>query len=164
MSDLKNITILCYLKVKETGHCVEDVKFIKFISKLFLFGTAYLLFIRRSLLYFQNLFLFTFERCLLYCMYEYTTVRMPVITLTTTKTWRLWWCRLVLLIRDPVPFWPLDPGFGMGKKIKIRILDPGWTSRTIFPRAWKQSGIRNLFKPGSVTLMPMMECFSIQNM
>ncbi len=82
----------------------------------------------------------------------------------TTKTWRLWWCRLVLLIRDPVPFWPLDPGFGMGKKIKIRILDPGWTSRIIFPRAWKQSGIRNLFKLGSVTLMPMMECFSIQNM
>jgi hypothetical protein len=26
-------------------------------------------------------------------------------------------------IRDPVPFWPLDPGSGMGKKIRTRIRD-----------------------------------------
>ncbi len=44
---------------------------------------------------------------------------------------------LRIRIRDPVPFWPLDPGSGMGKKIKIRIRepDPGWTFWIIFPRA-----------------------------
>jgi hypothetical protein len=64
-----------------------------------------------------------------------------------------------------------DPGFGVfltpgfrirdGKKIKIRIQDPdsGWTSRIIFPRAWKQvkntknslmqMQNRNLFDPVS---------------
>ncbi len=36
-------------------------------------------------------------------------------------------------IRDPVPFWPLDPGW-----VKKQDPDPGWKSRIIFPRAWKQ--------------------------
>jgi hypothetical protein len=40
---------------------------------------------------------------------------------------------LRIRIRDPVPLWPLGPGSGMGKKIKI--WDPGWTFRIIFPRA-----------------------------
>ncbi len=30
---------------------------------------------------------------------------------------------LQIRIRVPVPFWPLDPGSGMGKKIKIQIRD-----------------------------------------
>jgi hypothetical protein len=44
---------------------------------------------------------------------------------------------LRIRIRDPVPFRPLDPGSGVGKKIKIRIreTDLKWTSRIIFPRA-----------------------------
>ncbi len=48
----------------------------------------------------------------------------------------------VLRIRGPVPFWPLDLGFGMGKKSRSVFMmqdpDPGWTSRIIFTRAWKQ--------------------------
>ncbi len=49
-------------------------------------------------------------------------------------------CRTVMIysalrirIRDLVPFWPLDPGFGMGKKINIRIGDehPGSYFREI---------------------------------
>ncbi len=40
---------------------------------------------------------------------------------------------LRIRIRDPVPFWPLGPGSGMSKKIKI--WDLGWTFRIIFPRA-----------------------------
>ncbi len=32
-------------------------------------------------------------------------------------------CIPVWRIRDPVPFWPLDPGSGMGTKIKILIRD-----------------------------------------
>ncbi len=45
------------------------------------------------------------------------------------------WLQTVL--RNPVPFWPLDPGSGMdkNKKIRIRIRDPWWTTRIIFPRA-----------------------------
>jgi hypothetical protein len=39
-----------------------------------------------------------------------------------------------LRIRDPVPFWPLDPGSGTGKK---QDPDPGWITRIIFPRALK---------------------------
>jgi hypothetical protein len=31
---------------------------------------------------------------------------------------------LRIRVRDLVPFSPLDPGSGMGKKIKIRIRDP----------------------------------------
>jgi hypothetical protein len=38
-------------------------------------------------------------------------------------------------VPDPgsVPFWPRDTGW-----VKIKILDPGWTSRIIIPRALKQ--------------------------
>ncbi len=36
-----------------------------------------------------------------------------------------------LRIRDPVPFRPLDPGW---VKSTVRIRDPGWTTRIIFPR------------------------------
>jgi hypothetical protein len=39
---------------------------------------------------------------------------------------------LRIRIRDPVPFGPLDPGSGMGEK--IRDPDPGCTTRLIFPR------------------------------
>jgi hypothetical protein len=47
--------------------------------------------------------------------------------------------KAVLRIRDPVPYWPLDPGSGMGKRSgsgmkKIRIRDPGpqhWTKDTL---------------------------------
>ncbi len=35
-------------------------------------------------------------------------------------------------VADPVPFWPLDPGW-----MKNQDPDPGWTSRIIFPRAKK---------------------------
>ncbi len=37
---------------------------------------------------------------------------------------------LRIRIRDPVPFWPLDPGSGRGKKS-----GSGWTTRIIFPKA-----------------------------
>ncbi len=45
---------------------------------------------------------------------------------------RIWIQQLKLVrfrIRDPVPFWPLDPGWGKSKDP-----DPGWTTRNI-PRA-----------------------------
>ncbi len=35
---------------------------------------------------------------------------------------------------DPGPFWPMDPGSGMGKKSN-QDPDPGRTIRIIFPRA-----------------------------
>jgi hypothetical protein len=41
------------------------------------------------------------------------------------------WSVLRIRIREPVPF--RTPGSGMGKK-----LDKGWTTRIIFPRAYKQ--------------------------
>ncbi len=40
----------------------------------------------------------------------------------------------VLRIRDPVHFWPLDPGW---VKSQNPDPDPGWTTRIIFPRAYK---------------------------
>ncbi len=40
---------------------------------------------------------------------------------------------LRIRIGDPVPFWPLDPGW-----VKNQDPDPGWTTRVIFPRAYKQ--------------------------
>jgi hypothetical protein len=39
----------------------------------------------------------------------------------------------VLRIRDPVPFGPLDLGFGTW--VKKQDLDPGGTTRILFPRA-----------------------------
>ncbi len=39
---------------------------------------------------------------------------------------------LRIRIRDWVPFWPLDPGSGMGES---QHPDPGWTTRIIFFRA-----------------------------
>ncbi len=41
---------------------------------------------------------------------------------------------MLIRIRDPVPFWPLDQGSGRGKN---QDPDPGWTTRIIFPRAKK---------------------------
>ncbi len=40
---------------------------------------------------------------------------------------------LRIRIRDPVPFWPLDPGW-----VKVQDPDPGWTTRIIFPRELKK--------------------------
>ncbi len=42
----------------------------------------------------------------------------------------------VLRIWDPVPFWP--PGSAMGKHKQSGSGDPGWTTRIIFPTAYKQ--------------------------
>ncbi len=43
--------------------------------------------------------------------------------------------------RDPVPFWPLDLGFGIQDrdpgKVKSQDSDPGWKTRIIFLRAEK---------------------------
>jgi hypothetical protein len=44
----------------------------------------------------------------------------------------LLYCVSVLRFRDPVPFWPLAPGW-----VKSQDPDPGWTTRIIFPRAYK---------------------------
>ncbi len=45
---------------------------------------------------------------------------------------------LRIRIRDPMPFWPLDPGSGRGKKIKIRIRDehPGSYFRELKTIFW----------------------------
>jgi hypothetical protein len=43
---------------------------------------------------------------------------------------------LRIAIRYLVPFRPLDPGSGMGKK---QDPDPEWTTRIIFPRAWNRN-------------------------
>ncbi len=54
-------------------------------------------------------------------------------------TWLCFFSVLRIRIRDPVPFWPLEPGSGMGKKLGSGsgIRDLGWTTRIIFPRAYK---------------------------
>ncbi len=66
---------------------------------------------------------------------------------------QIYYVVLRIRIRDPVPFWPIDTGSGMGDP------DPGWTSRFIIfwvKNIWilwcgsgLRSGIWNLFDPGS---------------
>ncbi len=41
-------------------------------------------------------------------------------------------CESVSGLRNPVPFWPLDPGSGIRGWVKNQDPDPGWTTRIIF--------------------------------
>ncbi len=52
---------------------------------------------------------------------------------------KLFYVVLRIQIRDPVPFWPLELGYGIGK-YQNPDQDPGLTTRIIFPRA---AGIRD---------------------
>jgi hypothetical protein len=52
---------------------------------------------------------------------------------------KLFYVVLRIQIRDPVPFWPLELGYGMGK-YQNPDQDTGLTTRIIFPRA---AGIRD---------------------
>ncbi len=62
---------------------------------------------------------------------------------------------LLIRIRDPVPFWPLDPGFGMVEKSvsRTRMNIPDYFEKNFWVEntkiLWCGSGIRNLFDPGS---------------
>ncbi len=62
---------------------------------------------------------------------------------------------LRIRIRDPVPFGPLDPRSGMGKKIRIFIRDniPDHISESL-ETFMMRNRIRDLFDPGSGKHIP----------
>jgi hypothetical protein len=87
-------------------------------------------------------------------MWERFSVSGNQLLKITEETYSLSW-QAVLRIRDPVPFWPLDPGSGMGKKPR------SGSGMFVVLRAYKQSfrlkipkylmriRIQNLFDPVS---------------